>query len=172
MNQRQLLVAQGSLLLYKEGARLLFCDRGSQATTARFVSGLLAAILLANGIAQVALHNLVVGLPLLAVGGLCALTFLALGKARRKRNTVADVPPVLVLDLGQGLLLDGTGRTLAPLTDVTFASAFQFTSSARALDVRYGTQTHRLFAGNGLAGHSPGPFLDALRAYCPAVVAR
>jgi len=171
MTQRQLLVAQGSLLLYRDGTRLLFCDRGSQATSARFVTGLLAAILIANGCAQALLRNLAVGLPMLALGATSGTIFFALGKARKRRNAATDVPPVLVLDLAQGVLQDGAGATIAQLVDVKFVSAFQFASSARALEVRYGTHTQRLFAGNGLSGHSPQPFLDALRAHCPSVVA-
>ena len=158
-------------MLFKVGARLLFCDRGSQGTTARFVAGLLGGIFLANGIAQLAMRHVEIGLPMLAIGILGASVFFALGRARRKRNAAGDVPAMFVLDLEQGLLLDGSGHTLAPLADVRFTSAFQFASSARALDLTYGGQTQRLFAGNGLAGHSPEPFLAALRAHCPAVVA-
>lgn len=172
MNHRQLLVAQGSRRLYQAGARLLFCDRGSQRTTARFIAGLLAGIFLANGIAQLAMRHVALGVPMLAIGSLGASIYFALDRARRKRNAAVDVPAVLVLDLAQGVLLDGNGRTLAPLADVRFASAFQFASSARALDVSYGGKTQRLFAGNGLAGHSPEPFLEALRKHCPVVVAR
>lgn len=171
VTNRQLLVAQGSLLLYKEGRRLLFCDRGSQATTARFVTGLIAAVLLPNSASLIFRGHTGVGLVLATMAAFMALAFYRLGRARRDRNAVIDIPPFLVVDLARNTLYDGAGIAMAPLTEVRFVSAFQFTSSSRALDVQYGGRAKRLFAANGLAMESPEPFLEALRQHSPALVA-
>ncbi len=154
----------GGQELYEDGPRLYFVDRGTSiVSTMMFVAALFTLIPLGNGVAQLAMGNVIAGAVLCGVGALCGAGLWALAGARRKSaaRPVADFIQ-LVLDRQAGLVTDRDGRPLAPLQGVMFRRAFQATSSSRALEICYGGQSVAVARGNPFAGSIEG-FAEALR---------
>lgn len=158
----QVLDETGGFVLFRDGQRLVFVDRGTRWTVwARFVLGLITAILGINGIVQVALAPsgrgvLGAGLGLVAVAGLTGFAFSRVHQHAKRENakTRTEYRPRLVVDLEHQVLVDASGQSLAPLTQVSFRKAFQVTSSARALECRWpgGRMTVARGGGMGVAG--------------------
>ncbi len=158
----QLLDETGGVVLYRLDQRLVFVDRGTRWTEwTRFVLGLITGIAGINAVVQLALipsgQGMLVGGLILGV--VAAATGFAFSKVHRhaKREAskpLSEFPPVLVVDLGQQVLLDRSGRILAPLAATSFHKVFQVTSSARALECRWpgGRMTVARGGGMGVAG--------------------
>ena len=158
----QVLDETGGFVLYREGQRLVFADRGTRWTVwTRFVLGLITGILAINAVVQLALVPsgqgiLVAGLGMGVVATAAGFAFSRVHRhaKREAAKPVSELPAILVIDLAQQALLDRTGRVLAPLAGVSFHKAFQATSSARALECRWpgGRMTVARGGGMGVAG--------------------
>jgi hypothetical protein len=156
----------GGYVLADDGARLLFLQRRILPSWAAFVPGLLAVIALGNGAVQLGLGHLVPGGVLVVVGAVAGFGLrAALGRRRRARAAPLDPgSAVLVIDLGAQTLLDGAGRTLAPLHAVRLERSMQATSSARAIRIVWPGGAEVVYRGDALVpGGSIGAAVEALR---------
>jgi hypothetical protein len=156
----QLAVSSGVALRRVDG-RLYFVElKSAWIPTTTFVLGLLAFILTVNGGVQLILTLggggglLVLGLILTTIGpllGFATVKLFKLGVTRRELPT-DQLRTLAILDLSQGALLDGEGRYLAPLSEVSFPTRFQWTSSSRRLVARWPGGELNLVDGNPFAG--------------------
>jgi hypothetical protein len=108
--------------LVEHGPRLSFVERNVRAhAVALFVLGLLVLIVGANGVLW-----LTQGQPIAAAFlGMATVLGVAFGfvlRAFRRRRALglAELPALLVLDRAEGVLADGAGRKLAPLSQIGF----------------------------------------------------
>jgi hypothetical protein len=156
----QLAVSSG-VGLRQEGELLHFVRLGTRAwVLAAFVLGLLALILLLNGLVQVALAfsggngQPLAGGVMAGVGGIVALAATRCWGLKRAHEALptSALRKLATLDLGNQTLLDGKGRVLARLSDVRFERRFQVTSSSRRLVVCWPEGELPLVNGDPFAG--------------------
>ncbi len=160
----------GGYELIEDGPRLLFVHRGTDAyAIALYVTGLVAFIVGANGIGQVAFAvsgrgHLVAGLILVLVASLAVWLFVFLWKAKKAKAERGLEPQniCLAIDLAHGALLDAGGRPFAALEGVSFRSVFQVASSSRALELCYSGGTRIVARGSPFTGSIAG-FVAVLR---------
>lgn len=149
-------IGKGSgVVIAHEGQRLIIIDRKTTSIfTVVFVLGLLASIPGLSGILMLSQSMLTLGLSLLGVGLIFGAGFALALRAKRQREQIplAEMTPLLVLDLEAGQLLDGAGRQLAPLEQTRFSKRFQFGSSSPALVATYPGGEIVVARGNGLMG--------------------
>jgi len=152
----------GSGVLVAEGERWTFGHQpGTGGNVFAFVLGLFGVILSANAV-TIAVTQHIAGLALLLVGLPLLAAAVALVRSRKVSRTTAAIVPLVVLDFATGMLLDRTGRPLAPLAQVVFAARMQLASSARMLECRWPAGHLVVLRGDAFGG-SIGPALDALR---------
>jgi len=151
----------GRFVLAEDAERLLFIERrGLVPAVAVFVAGLLTVILAVNGPLMLGLGirdgdaRISVGIVLTLAAGLAGLACAALVRLRRARHAEPLQPTsaIVILDRPAGLLRDGSGRELAPLTEVRFVRRAQLTSSSRALHVVWPRGQRVVFRGDPFAG--------------------
>lgn len=129
MEDIQVLAESNGYALARRGPVLLFVNRGtSQASTVGFVVALLALIIGANALVQLALWltgtgGVLVSLALLATTALFAFGTHQLRRLLAHRSALPpeDVETLALVDLEEGLLLDADGTPLAPLASVSFS---------------------------------------------------
>ncbi|MEM6289743.1 MAG: hypothetical protein AAGA54_00715 [Myxococcota bacterium] len=155
-----------------DDSRIVFIDRGARGL------GIAAAVV--GGIAGMAwIWTLVFAglaaagqgpgwLVVVIVAPLAAGLTLVLRTLLRKRATLRGRPlesitPLLVADLKLGLLADGDGQVLAPLTACRATKAMLITSSAPSVKIRWPGGSREVFRG-GLAGGGVADMLDQLHA--------
>lgn len=168
----QKLAASSGTVIYEEGNKLYICKSNTSGTsTFLFVIGILAFILLANGILQLtllrdtvpALANL--GLLLLGIAVVFIFIFwrvLAYQK-KQKATPPQQLQSICTLDFGANSLLDSNNNSVAPLNQVWFTRKMQLTSSSPELLVCWPGGTLNVVKGNPFSG-GIGPVENVLRA--------
>jgi hypothetical protein len=167
------IIAESSgVSLRERDGRLMIVDHGcAWVYTFGFVLGLIAFLMLANGIIQVALLAtgneglLAFGLIATAVGVMLgfALKWVAGIPKKRRAAPAEQLRVVAVLDPTSGMMSDARGVAIAPLSEVAVGYAFNFASSSRSLVARWPGGQIMLARGNAFAGGT-GALHDALRA--------
>jgi hypothetical protein len=159
-----ILVRCGQDVLVDEGQRLVFGRQpGTGGNAMFFVGGLFGTILLTSGISVTATGGaLGAGIGLVAIGATLVTLVVRTVRRRDRLRPTVPVVPLVVLDLAAGMLLDGRGRVLAPLSEALFEPRFQLTSSSRALACRWPTGEVEILRGDAFGG-GIGPAIDALR---------
>ena len=168
--QKTILCESAGWVLFSDGRRLVFADRGtSYRRVLMFVLALLALIFGVNGIAWLAIgigsgEISRLGMILSAVAGLLAFgARWVWGAEKRDQKTVPDDDQwVAVLDLEAQTLVSPEGGVLAPLSSVRFQPVMQFGSSSRALAASWPEGRLVVYRGHPFAS-SIRPALDALR---------
>lgn len=154
------LAASSGTVIYEDKNKLyLFKQPARWTTAALFVTGLLAFILLANGLLQLFVFNMPrtsepLGAILVAAGVLCALIFWRILGYRKKMNLkgLNELKCICIIDLNNNNLLDEHEHILAALADVHLQHAMQFTSSSPLLILAWNKNTLTLVEGNPFSG--------------------
>jgi len=155
------LAASSGTVIYENENKLHLVKKPAQWTTnLLFVTGLLAFILLANGLLQLFVLDMppnitpVLGIVLLALGILFALIFWRTTAYRKKLNATPlnELKCICIIDLAGNNLLDGHRNVLAPLTQVQLIRKMQFTSSSPELVLKWNKNTLTLVQGNPFSG--------------------
>ena len=156
-------------ILFSDGSRLVFADRGtSYLHVLFFVLALVAFIAAVNGLVWLGIgiasgEASRLGMALAAVGVVLALGAWQVWKAeKREQETIPEEHAwVVVLDLENQRLETPTGETLAPLSSVRFVPVLQLGSSSRALAAKW--------AGESLVVYRGSPFAGSFRAAAKAL---
>ena len=161
----------GDFIVYRDADRVVFVDRGIRlAVWARLVLALLTMISGVNTVVQLALvltGQGSIGVALTVVGFSVAFGFALVAIHRHAQRAqgrpLSELPPLLILDLEEGVLQDRGGQALADLDDVYFRAVVQAASSGKALECRWpgGHKIVHRGGGMGLTGVSGA--LDAMR---------
>jgi hypothetical protein len=155
------LATSSGTVIYENDNKLYITKKPAQwTTTFLFVTGLLAVILLANGLLQLFVFKMNIpdapnlGIILLALGILFALIFWRVMVYRKKINAkpVSELKCICIIDLTANTLLDGQQNILAPLDQVILTRKMQLTSSSKQLVLQWNKNTLTLVEGNPFAG--------------------
>lgn len=169
--QPQILADTGGLAVSQEGDRVIVFDRGTGAlSVAMFVVGVLAAILIVNGV--IALFGwTMLGVVFLFAGlAAAAGTVMLLRKFRARRNRpLHDCRTLAVLDGRRGLF-SAAGGALQELGRIRFERRFQVGSSSPKLVAVTPAGTTTIKRGNpfdGGIGNADQVLNDAVARFAP-----
>lgn len=155
------LAASSGTVIYENANKLYITKKPAQWTsTFLFVTGLLAFILLTNGLLQLFVLEIKIanapnlGFILLALGVLFLLIFWRIMVYRKKVNAkpVSELKCICIIDLNNNTLLDGQQNILAPLEQVLLSRKMQFTSSSPELVLQWNKNALTLVQGNPFGG--------------------
>lgn len=158
-------------MLYREGPRLVFVDRGTRWTVwLRFVLGLVAAITGVNAVVMLALMasgqgSWVAGLVLAVLASAAGFGFAKVHRHATvaQARSPSELTPMLGIDLERQTLFGPGEQVLAPLDQVSFHKVFQVTSSAKALECRWPGGRMTVSRGGGMGVRGVDGALEALR---------
>lgn len=155
------LAASSGTVIYEDQNKLYVAKMPAPWTaTFLFVAGLLAFILLANGVlmlfflkTQPAIPQSL-GLMLMALGVLFAFICWKVNAYRKKMNAkpVSELECICIIDIGANLLLDGKQNMLAPLDQVKLNRKMQLTSSSSKLVLQWNKNSLTVVEGNPFSG--------------------
>lgn len=155
------LTASSGIALYEEGNKVYVTKSGAGATaTILFVTGLLAFLLLINGILQLTTFKDQVpgasklGYILLGLGLLFAIIF---WQVRAYQNKAKAAPPetlqhVCIFDFETNNLLTGQQQVISPINQAYLTRKMQLTSSSPELLVCWNGGSLSLVKGNPFSG--------------------
>lgn len=155
------LAASSGTVIYENDNKLYITKKPAQWTsTFLFVTGLLAFILLANGLLQLFVSKMNtpdspnLGIILLALGIFFAIIFWRVIAYRKKLNAIPvnELKCICIIDLASNKLLDGQLNLLAPLENVYLSRKMQFTSSSPELLLKWNKNRLTLVEGNPFSG--------------------
>lgn len=155
------LAASSGTVIYEEDNKLYITKKPAQwTTTFLFVTGLLAFILLANGLLQLFVFKMqpdtsqTLGIILTAAGVLFALIFWSVIAYRKKLNSIPvnELKYICIIDLNNNSLLDGQQNILAPLNQVQLSRKMQLTSSSPSLVLQWNKNAMTIVQGNPFSG--------------------
>ena len=155
------LAASSGTVIYEDDNKLYITKKPAQWTsTFLFVTGLLAFILLANGLLQLFVFKMqphgvqTLGIILTAAGVLFALIFWRVIAYRKKLNSIPvnELKYICIIDLNNNTLLDEQQNILAPLEQVLLSRKMQITSSSPALILQWNKNALTLVQGNPFSG--------------------
>ncbi|MBK8521357.1 MAG: hypothetical protein WAT20_15210 [Ferruginibacter sp.] len=155
------LAASSGTVIYEDKNKLYITKKPAQWTsTFLFVTGLLAFILLANGVSQLFVFEMKIPdapnlrLILFGLGVLFSLIFWRVLVYRKKVNAkpVNELKCICIIDLNNKTLLDDQQNIMAPLNQVILIRKMQLTSSSKQLALQWNKNTLTLVEGNPFAG--------------------
>ncbi len=169
------LAASSGIIIYEDGNKLYISkSRANWTSTFLFVTGLLAVILLVNGVLQwTALKDTVngssiIGMVLTGIGILFTIIFWRVWAYRKKNRAIPpdQLEKIAILDPGTNTLLDGQQNILSPLSQAYLVRKIQLTSSSPELILYWGGGSISIVKGNPFSGGiaaiekvlSTGPF--------------
>lgn len=159
------LAASSGTVIYEADNKLYLCKSPAPwVSTFLFVTGILAVILLGNGILQLtALKNQFPGssniaLLLMGLGVVAAFLFWRVHLYQKK---VKAIPPqqlqsICVFDFNSNHLMDGQQRIIAPLAQVWLGRKMQLTSSSPELLLYWNGGSLAICKGNPFSGGIAG----------------
>jgi hypothetical protein len=155
------LATSSGTVIYEDDNKLRLVKKPALWTsTALFVIGLLALIILANGILQLFILDSQsriaepVGTILVVAGILFALIFWRVFSYRKKMNSKPfnELECICIIDLNNNKLMDAKQNILAPLAEVTLQRKMQITSSSASLLLSWHTNALKIVEGNPFSG--------------------
>lgn len=155
------LATSSGTVIYENQNKLYITKKPAQWTsTFLFVTGLIAFILLANGLLQLFVFEMKLadapnlGIILTATGVLFSLIFWRVLVYRKKVNAkpVNELKCICIVDLNNKTLLDDQQNIMAPLNQVILTRKMQITSSSKQLVLQWNKNTLTLVEGNPFAG--------------------
>lgn len=155
------LAASSGTVIYEDQNKLHITKKPAQWTsTFLFVTGLLAFILLANGLLQLFVFEMKLpdapnlGMILLGLGILFAFIFWRVLVFRKKVNAkpVSELKSICTIDLNNNTLLDGKQNILASLDQVILTRKMQLTSSSKQLVLQWNKNSLTIVEGNPFSG--------------------
>ncbi len=169
------LAASSGTVIYEDGNKLHISKRPANWTsTFLFVTGLLAFILLVNGVLQLTVFkeqlngSSTIGMALIGIGALVIILFWRVWAYRKKARAIPphQLENIAILDLGNNTLLDGQQNILTPLNQAYLIRKMQITSSSPELILYWNGGSLSIVKGNPFSGGvaaiekvlSTGPF--------------
>ncbi|MEO6542037.1 MAG: hypothetical protein ABIN74_13625 [Ferruginibacter sp.] len=155
------LAESSGTVIYENENKLYLTKKPAQwTTTFLFVTGLIAFILLANGILQLFVFKTEIpgapnlGIILLAAGIFFTLVSWRITAYRKKLNTrpLNELKCICIIDLADNKLLDGQQHILSLLEDVQLLRKMQITSSSPQLVLTWDKNTLTIVEGNPFSG--------------------
>lgn len=155
------LATSSGTVIYEDQNKLYITKKPAQWTsTFLFVTGLLAFILLANGLLQLFVFEMKIpdapklGIILTASGVLFALIFWSILVFRKKVNAkpVNELKCICIIDLNNNTLLDEQQNILASLDAVILTRKMQLTSSSKQLELQWNKNKLSIVEGNPFSG--------------------
>ncbi len=155
------LAASSGTVIYENDNKLYITKKPAQWTsTFLFVTGLLAFILLTNGLLQLFVLEMKLsgapnlGIMLTAIGVFFSLIFWRVVVYRKKINAkpVSELKCICIIDLNNNTLLDGQQNIMSSLDQVILSRKMQFTSSSPELQLQWNKNTLTIVEGNPFAG--------------------
>lgn len=155
------LAESSGTIIYENENRLHIVKKTAQWTsTFMFVTGLLAFILLTNGILQLFFFNKQIpelstlGIILSALGLLFLLIFWRIIAYRKKLNTnpLNELKCICILDFSTNNLLDAQQNILSPINNILLVRKMQITSSSPELVLNWGNKSLSIAKGNPFSG--------------------
>lgn len=168
--EKTILCESAGWVLFSDGPRLVFADRGtSYRRVLLFVLGLIAVITGGNGVVWLVLGGRsgeisTLGVVLTAVAAVAVWGALRVRAAEKREGEVIPGRDTwkAVLDLEKQTLESPQGETLSSLSEVRFMPVMQLASSSKALAARWPGGSRVVYRGNPFAG-SYQQAVDALR---------
>lgn len=148
-------------VIHESGSKLYISKTPASWTSVfLFVTGLLAFILLANGILQFTdfkfqvAGSSTIGMTFIGAGLVFGLIF---WKVRQYQKKISTIPPhelqtIAILDLENNTLLDHQQNTLAPLNRIWLTRKMQLTSSSPELMLQWDRGSISIAKGNPFSG--------------------
>lgn len=155
------LAESSGTVIYESENKLYITKKPAQwTTTFLFVTGLLAFILLSNGVLQLFVFKMqpnipqTLGIILTALGILFSIIFQRIIAYRKKLNAIPfnELKCICIIDLNSNNLLDGQQNLLVPLKDVQLLRKMQITSSSPKLVLQWNKNSLTLVEGNPFSG--------------------
>ncbi len=158
------LAESSGIVIHEAGKKLYISKRPATWTsTFLFVTGLLAFILLANGILQFILFkdqtgSTKIGIILIGIAVFVAIIFWRVWLYQKK---IRAMPPhklktIAIFDLENNNLLDDQENMLTPLAQVYLMRKMQFGSSSPELLLHWGNDSLSIVRGNPFSGGIAG----------------
>ncbi|HBX52942.1 MAG TPA: hypothetical protein DEH02_17900 [Bacteroidales bacterium] len=143
--------------VFESGKKLYLLKKPAQWTSvALFVTGLVSAILLVNGIIMFISNSgtAVTGLVLLLLGLIILFAAFLIMRHRAKINRIPanELPCICIFDFEKDMLIDGTGKVVCPISSVRLARSFQLASSSPSLVLKWENKSLLLVKGNPFSG--------------------
>lgn len=155
------LAYSSGIVIYESGNKLYLSKQsGNAAGTILFVTGLLAFILLGNGILQLTVfkdqipNSSKLGMLLIGIGLILAFVFWKVRVYQKKQaaTPLQQLSTICIIDFETNNLLDGQQRILAPINEVWLTRKLQITSSSPELLLLWNRGSIRIVKGNPFSG--------------------
>jgi hypothetical protein len=150
-----ILTQSSGTVISQSGDKLYISKRPAQWTsTVVFVTGLIAFILWANSVIQIASTSYKTGIILLAVAAPFYFVFWRVRVYRKKINTIPpqELTHIAIIDLENNNLLDGQQNILSPLNQAWLHRKMQITSSSPELIMSWNGGSLSIVKGNPFSG--------------------
>lgn len=154
------LAEASNTVIYKDDNKLYISKRPASWTTVfLFVTGLIALILLVNGILQVLVFRKPEGSPMLGIilivsGVFFALIFQRVKQYQQKINAAPlnELKTIAIIDLANNSLYDGQQNILTTLDQAWLTRKMQLTSSSSELILQWKSGALSIVKGNPFSG--------------------
>lgn len=154
------LATASGVVIYEEGSKVYISKtRASWTSTFLFVAGLLALILLANGVLQLFVikepnGSSKLGIILLGIGAFFTVIFWRVWVYRKKVGATPfdQLIKIAVLDFQTNNLLNGQQQILTPLNHVYLKRKMQLASSSPELLLEWSNGSLSIVSGNPFSG--------------------
>jgi hypothetical protein len=157
---KKLAVSSGVVLYESENKLYISKESGTATGTLLFVTGLLAFILLGNGILQLTVfknqlpNSSKLGMLLIGIGIILAVVFWKVRSYQKKQaaKPLQQLQTICILDFGTNHLLDSQQRILTPIHEVWLTRKIQITSSSPELLLQWNRGSITIVKGNPFSG--------------------
>lgn len=155
------LAESSGVVIYEAGNKLYISKSPATWTsTFLFVTGLLAIILLGNGILQLNVFkdqtagSVTIGIVLLLIGALFAIIFWRVRKYQKKLSATPlhELENICIIDFDSNNLLDGHQNIITPINQAYIIKKMQLTSSSPELLLCWNGGSLSLVKGNPFSG--------------------
>lgn len=154
------LASASGIVIHEDGLKLYISKIPARWTsTFLFITGLLAVILLINGILQLFVfrnteNSSGIGIILLGTGIFFTILFWRVRIFQKKKNATPfhELEKIAVIDLGNNNLLDGQQHILTPLNRTYLRRKMQISSSSPELILEWENGSLSLVHGNPFSG--------------------
>ena len=158
------LAESSNIVAYETGNKLYISKRPATWTSVfLFVTGLLAVILLVNGILQLfmakdATGSSRLGIIFILIAVLCIIIFWKVWLYRKKVNAIPlhQLQTICIFDFESNYLLDAQQNILTPIEQAWFTRKMQISSSSPELIMQWNGGSFNIVKGNPFSGGITG----------------
>ena len=159
------LADSSGIVIYEDGNKLYISKRPATWTSVfLFVTGLLAFILVANGVLQLSVFkdqapgSSKIGIILIGIGALVTLIFWRVRRYHKKLRTIPfhELKTIAIFDFENNNLLDSQQNILTPLKQAWLQRKMQLSSSSPELIIAWDRGSLSIVKGNPFSGGIAG----------------